>query len=293
MTKLSSPAFVSQLLERHGIRLKKKWGQNFLVDDNILQKIVDAAGLTRDDTVIEIGPGIGALTQYLAAKAGRVQALEIDGRLIPVLKETLAEYDNVTLLHQDAMESDWQALTTGSRVKIVANLPYNVATPLFYRWLKQFRSRLALVVCMVQKEVAERMTALPGSKEYGSLSVVCRYASETEMLFTVPRTVFFPRPDVSSAVVRLRPLPAATDTGDEDVFFKVVDAVFAQRRKTLLNTLHAAFPLDKDTLCTIGKELVIDMSRRGETLNVAEFAYLSRMIYNKTEHLEKDVKGAG
>jgi 16S rRNA (adenine1518-N6/adenine1519-N6)-dimethyltransferase len=277
--KLSNPGYVSRLLQSHGIRLKKKWGQNFLVDENILQKIVAAAAVGPGDTVLEIGPGIGALTQKLAANAAQVISVEIDGRLIPVLQETLAEYGNVTLLHQDAM--DFTPQDFGRPLKVVANLPYNVATPLFYRWLKDYRHMFSLFVCMVQKEVAQRMVAPPGGKEYGGLSVLCAYAGSCEIAFDVPRTVFFPRPDVSSAVVRLIPHEnPAYDVGEEALFFRVVDAVFAQRRKTLLNTLHAALPLEKAELTAAVSATGIDISRRGETLHVAEFAKISRLLYN-------------
>ncbi|MDW7652112.1 MAG: 16S rRNA (adenine(1518)-N(6)/adenine(1519)-N(6))-dimethyltransferase RsmA [Bacillota bacterium] len=282
MSKLSNPGFVSSLLERHGIRLKKKWGQNFLVDENILHKIISAAGISPSDRIVEIGPGIGALTQKLAEAGGHVYTIEIDKRLLPVLNETLGEYDNVDVLLQDAMQTDYQAFCTENPLKLVANLPYNVATPLFYHWLKDLRHCFSLIVCMVQKEVAQRIVASPGTKEYGTLSVVCNYAARSEIAFDVPRTVFFPRPDVSSAVVRLRPhTNRDIDVGDEGVFFRVVEAVFSQRRKTALNTLHAAFGLSKDQLVAIGRDVGLDLSRRGETLNVTEFANLSRFIYNE------------
>jgi 16S rRNA (adenine1518-N6/adenine1519-N6)-dimethyltransferase len=283
VSKLTNPGFVTQLLSSHGIRLRKKWGQNFLVDENILIKIVSAAEIECGDHVLEIGPGIGALTRELALRADRVTALEIDERLIPVLKETLAEYDNITIIRQDAMDVDYPGLLGDKPVKLVANMPYNVATPLFYRWLKQHRQQFPVMVCMLQKEVAQRIVAKPGSKEYGTLSVVCQFAAKTELLFTVPRTVFFPRPEISSAVVRLRP-DAATqyDVGDEAVFFRVVEAVFSQRRKMALNTLHAVFPLSKGELTELGAEADLDLARRGETLSVAEFANLSRLLYNKT-----------
>jgi 16S rRNA (adenine1518-N6/adenine1519-N6)-dimethyltransferase len=280
--KLSSPSNVSGLLASHGIRLKKKWGQNFLVDENILNKIVATARINEEDTVLEIGPGIGALTQKLAEKAARVISVEIDGRLLPVLEETLADYENVTVLHLDAMDFNPASLDVGRPLKVVANLPYNVATPLFYRWLKDYRAYFSLFVCMIQKEVAQRMVAAPGGKDYGTLSVVCNYASRCDIAFDVPRTVFFPRPDVSSAVVRLLPyVEPAYDVGEESFFYRVVDAVFAQRRKTLLNTLHTALPLTKEQLAQAGSLTSIDMNRRGETLSVTEFAKLSRLLYNE------------
>lgn len=282
MSKLSNPGYVTLLLEGHGIRLKKKWGQNFLVDENILNKITAAAELSDQDRVLEIGPGIGALTQKLAEQAGMVTAVEIDSRLVGVLKETLSEYANVNILNQDAMDTDYPSLCSQGSLKLVANLPYNVATPLFYRWLKKLRPCFSVMVCMVQKEVAQRIVAIPGTKEYGTLSVVCRFAAKGEILFDVPRTVFFPRPDVSSAVIRLttRQQPEA-DVGSEEFFFTMVDAMFAQRRKTALNTLHAGFEIEKQELNALGQSIGLDLSRRGETLNVTEFANLSRVLYNK------------
>ncbi len=282
MSKLTNPGFVTQLLSNHGIRLRKKWGQNFLVDENVLAKIVSAADIKHNDHVLEIGPGIGALTRELALRAIKVTALEIDERLIPVLEETLAEYKNITIINQDAMAVDFVGLLENMPVKLVANMPYNVATPLFYRWLKEHRQLFAVLVCMLQKEVAQRIVAQPGSKEYGTLSVVCQYAAKVEMLFTVPRTVFFPRPEISSAVVRLRPdMAAQYDVGNEAVFFRVVEAVFSQRRKTALNTLHSVFKLSKAELNDLGIKAGLDLSRRGETLSVAEFARLSYFLYNK------------
>lgn len=282
MSKLSNPGFVTEILERHGIRLKKKWGQNFLVDENILHKVVSAAQVAAGDRVLEIGPGIGALTQKLAHIASYVISIEIDGRLLPVLKDTLREYDNVEIIHQDAMDVDYGSLCRPGPLKLVANLPYNVATPLFYRWLKEYRHCFSALVCMLQKEVAQRVVALPGSKEYGTLSVICQFAADAEIVFDVPRTVFFPRPDVSSAVVRLMPVPRGRfDAGSEPLFFKIVEALFAQRRKTALNSLHSAFDVSKEELAAVGAAAGIDLTRRGETLSVQEFANLTRVVYNK------------
>ena len=281
MNKLSNPSVVTRLLEQHGIRLKKKWGQNFLVDENVLSKIADAASIQSTDTVLEVGPGIGSLTQKLAQRARQVIAVEIDGRLLPILRENLLGYNNVEVIHQDALAFNPSAACKPGPVKLVANLPYNVATPLFYRWLKDYKHCFSMLLCMVQKEVAERIVAKPGGKDYGTLSVVLQYTSRCDITFDVPRTVFFPRPDVSSAVVRIIPFEVSEyDVGDETFFYQVVDAVFAQRRKTLLNTLHAAFPLTKEQLYEVGTAADTDMSRRGETLSVEEFAKLSRLLYN-------------
>ncbi|NLM46242.1 MAG: 16S rRNA (adenine(1518)-N(6)/adenine(1519)-N(6))-dimethyltransferase RsmA [Firmicutes bacterium] len=280
MSKLSSPAVVAALLAEHGIKLKQKWGQNFLVDENILRKIVQIAEVSSHDHVLEIGPGIGTLTQKLAEKAGRVTAFEVDSRLLPVLEKTLAPHKNVEIVLQDALAADYGSFcASGSPVKLVANLPYNIATPLLYLWLKKYRSCFSRLVCMVQKEVAERLVALPGSKAYGVLSVVCRYASQAEIAFTVPQTVFFPRPEVASAVVKMVPCgETALAANEELLFYKVVEAVFAKRRKTALNALHAALGLDKDKLSFLGRTASLDRSRRGETFTVEEFVRLTRLL---------------
>lgn len=277
MEKLTSPGYVSRLLAAHGIRLKSKWGQNFLVDENILHKIVAAAELSGEDTVLEVGPGIGTLTRELAQRASKVVALEIDRRLVPVLAETLAGLDNVELINMDALKADYSRF---KGAKLVANLPYNVATPLIFRWLKEYDGTFSQMVMMLQKEVAERIVAQPSTPEYGSLSVVCQFMAETELLFTVPRTVFFPRPEVSSAVVRLR-VRSVTEEVCRPLFFQLVDVVFQQRRKMLANILSQWLQLDKDELAAAAAASGLDLRRRGETLSVAEFANLAKVIYNK------------
>jgi len=280
MDKLTSPGYVSAVLAHHQVRLKKKWGQHFLVDENILGKIVLAAELGKEDTVLEVGPGLGTLTQKLASLAGKVVAVELDGRLLPILAETLSGHGNVTIIQADALQVDYAEVLPQVPAKLVANLPYNVATPFLYRLLKDNRDCFALLLFMVQKEVAERLCARPGTKEYGVLSVVAQYAAETELLFTVPGTVFFPRPEVSSAVVRLRlHRRPAYDAGDEAFFYRVVEAVFAKRRKTLFNTLHSAFAITKEELARIGLALELDLNRRGETLSVSQLAALSGALY--------------
>ncbi|MBT9173964.1 MAG: Ribosomal RNA small subunit methyltransferase A [Syntrophomonadaceae bacterium] len=276
MSKLTNPSYVSQLLARHQVRLHKKWGQNFLVDENILEKVVSAAGLEKEDLVLEVGPGLGTLTEKLAALAGKVVALEVDKRLLPILKETLVGCSNVEVINADALRVDYGTVLQQAPAKMVANLPYNIATPLLYRWLKTDRRCFTLLVCMLQKEVAERLCAPPGRKDYGVLSVIAQYAAETELLFSVPGSVFFPRPDVSSAVVRLRPRRSPAFAGEREAFFfRVVEAVFAKRRKTLLNTLHSAFPFTKEELAASGRALGLDLNRRGETLTVAQLVALS------------------
>lgn len=282
MEKLASPTFVNKLLAQHGVRLQKKWGQNFLVDENILNKIVAAAELEKNDHVLEVGAGIGTLTQKLAANAGKVTAFEIDERLRPILQETLASYKNVTVKFEDAVRADYSELCKEGPLKLVANLPYNAATPLLYRWLKDDYACFTLLVCMVQKEVAQRIVAGPGNKNYGTLSVICQYAAEVEIVFTVPKTVFFPRPEVESAVVKFVPVKQRELAGQqEEIFFQIVEAAFAQRRKTLLNALNAALKITKNELLALGTKAALDLNRRGETLTVKEFASLARLLYNK------------
>jgi len=280
--KLSNPSYVTRLLAQSEIRLQKKWGQNFLIDENILRKIIETAELQQQDHVLEVGAGIGTLTQKLAENAGRVTAFEIDLRLQPVLQKTLALYQNVTVRFEDALKADYSDICKEGPLKLVANLPYNVATPLLYRWLKNESACFSLLVCMVQKEVAQRIVAVPGSKDYGTLSVICQYATEAEIAFIVPRTVFLPRPDVESAVVKLSPVKQRELTEQqEQVFFQVVEAAFAKRRKTLFNALSTALNIAKEELSVLGKKARLDLNRRGETLTVKEFASLARLLYNK------------
>ncbi|NLM51280.1 MAG: 16S rRNA (adenine(1518)-N(6)/adenine(1519)-N(6))-dimethyltransferase RsmA [Firmicutes bacterium] len=283
MEKLSNPTYVTKLLAQHGIRLQKKWGQNFLIDENILRKIVETAELREQDHVLEVGAGIGTLTQKLAAKAGRVTTLEIDERLRPILQKTLAPYENVTVRFEDAVRADYSDLCREGPLKLVANLPYNAATPLLYRWLKEEYACFTSLVCMVQKEVAQRIVAEPGNKNYGTLSVICQYAARVEIVFTVPRTVFLPRPEVESAVVKFSLVKQRELTGhQEQLFFQLVEGAFAKRRKTLLNALSAALNLSKDELMSLGEKAGLDLNRRGETLTVKEFASLARLLYNKS-----------
>ncbi len=271
-----------ELIQRYGLTLKKSLGQNFLVDSNILEKIVDSAALDRSVGVLEIGPGIGALTQRLAERAGKVVAVEIDSKLIPVLKEVLAPYENTVVLHQDILKTDLPALfeehfTDIADLCVVANLPYYATTPILMHLFKS-EVQMSRYILMMQKEVADRLAAIPGGKDYGSLTVVVQYYCEVEKVMTVPRTVFIPRPQVDSAVVRLtRRDQPPVKTKDETFLFEVVRAAFAQRRKTLYNNLLSRFfrKEDKDKLITLLERCGIESSRRGETLTMEEFARLS------------------
>jgi 16S rRNA (adenine1518-N6/adenine1519-N6)-dimethyltransferase len=279
---VASPKRTNEVLKRHGLKLKKSLGQNFLVDQNILNKIVAAAELDETKGALEIGPGIGALTQQLARRAGRVVAVEIDRRLLPVLEETLQSFPNASVVQGDVLEVDLRQLIADrfaglEGVSVVANLPYYITTPIIMKLLED-KLPLDNIVVMIQKEVAERMAAKPGGKEYGSLSIAVQYYCEPELVTIVPHTVFIPQPNVDSAVIRLkvrRQPPVSIE--DEAFFFEVVQAAFVQRRKTIYNNLAARF-FSKETKAELTPLLSgcgIEPSRRGETLSMAEYARLS------------------
>jgi len=280
---VGTPARSAQLLRKYGIAARKSLGQNFLIDGNILRIVADAAELGPEDGVLEIGPGLGALTERLAERAGRVVAVEIDRRLLPVLEEALAPYPNVEIVHGDVLKLDLRALIRerfagARRVAVAANLPYYITTPILMKLLEE-RLPLSVIVVMVQREVADRLKAAPGGKDYGSLSVAAQYFTEPEWIAAVPRTVFLPPPNVESAVLRLRVRGRpAVETSDEPLFFEIVRAAFAQRRKTLLNNLQrlpAAQPLGKDGVRRWIEAAGVSPDRRGETLTLPEFAALA------------------
>ncbi|NPC94937.1 16S rRNA (adenine(1518)-N(6)/adenine(1519)-N(6))-dimethyltransferase RsmA [Bacillus sp. WMMC1349] len=285
---IATPIRTREILEKYGFSFKKSLGQNFLIDTNILDRIVDHAEVTKKTGVIEVGPGIGALTEQLAKRAKKVVAFEIDQRLLPILKDTLSPYDNVTVLHQDILKADIQTVMTEQfqdcdEVMVVANLPYYVTTPIIMKLLEE-NLPLKGIVVMLQKEVADRMAAKPSSKEYGSLSIAVQFYTNPKTVMTVPKTVFIPQPNVDSAVIRLllRDTPAVT-VRNEPFFFQVVKASFAQRRKTLLNNLVNNLPNGKEKKSLIETALQnseIDGKRRGESLSIEEFAVLS-------DHLSK------
>ncbi len=271
---------IKALLARHGFRFSKSMGQNFLIQDWVPRDIAAASGAGEGMGVLEIGPGIGPLTVELSARADRVAAVELDKALLPILDETLKGRDNVTVIPGDVMKLDLAALAaeqfSGLRPLVCANLPYNITTPVLTRLLE---SRLfESVTVMIQREVARRVCAGPGSKDYGAFSVLCQYYADTEYLFEVPRECFLPAPQVTSAVVRLTPHPAPAYVGDEKRFFQTVRAGFGLRRKTLLNALAAAFPLDKETLsaCIAAAGLPPDV--RGERLDLPQFAALAEAL---------------
>ncbi|USK33949.1 16S rRNA (adenine(1518)-N(6)/adenine(1519)-N(6))-dimethyltransferase RsmA [Bacillus sp. F19] len=283
---IATPVRTKAILEKYGFSFKKSLGQNFLIDPNVLNRIVDHADVTDETGVIEIGPGIGALTEQLAKRAKKVVAFEIDQRLIPILKDTLSPYDNVTVIHQDILLANVKEVMEEQfrdcrEVMVVANLPYYVTTPIIMKLLEDHLPLKGIVV-MLQKEVADRIAASPSSKDYGSLSIAVQYYTDAKTVMTVPRTVFMPQPNVDSAIIRLLLREEARVViKDEDFFFKIVRASFAQRRKTLLNNLTHSLPDGKEKKSAIEQALekaCIDGKRRGETLSIEEFAVLSDLL---------------
>ncbi|WP_055105381.1 16S rRNA (adenine(1518)-N(6)/adenine(1519)-N(6))-dimethyltransferase RsmA [Paenibacillus ihumii] len=284
---ISTPRRTKEIIQRHGFSFKKSLGQNFLIDQNILAKIIEAAGLDKSKGALEIGPGIGALTEKLAQQAGKVTAVEIDQRLLPILEEVLEPYPHVEVVHGDVLKLNLRELferqfADVSGVSVVANLPYYVTTPILMKLLEEGLP-LEHIVVMIQKEVAERMAASPGGKEYGSLSIAVQYYSEPELVCIVPHTVFIPQPNVESAVIRLsvrKEPPVSVE--DEDFFFDVVHASFVQRRKTIANNLKSRFfPKEgRERLEQLLAEAGIEPSRRAETLSLQEYAVLSNVFFS-------------
>jgi len=282
---IATPSRTKDIIRKHGFSFKKSLGQNFLVDLNVMRRIVQAAELDQDTGALEIGPGIGALTEQLARQAGAVAAVEIDQRLIPILDEVMEPYPNVSVVHGDVLKVDLQQLFKErfddmERVSVVANLPYYVTTPIMMKLLEE-RLPLKNIVVMIQKEVAERMAAKPGGKDYGSLSIAVQYYSVPDLICTVPGSVFIPPPNVDSAVIRLkvRDKPPV-EVQDEKRFFEVVHASFTQRRKTLWNNLKSRYgsELGTEALQAALDHAGIDPVRRGETLSLQEYANLSDAI---------------
>ncbi|QAA21210.1 16S rRNA (adenine(1518)-N(6)/adenine(1519)-N(6))-dimethyltransferase RsmA [Sporolactobacillus terrae] len=283
--RISSPKRMQDVIRKHQFTLKKSLGQNFLIDENILNNIASSASIDENSYVLEIGPGAGALTQVLAGRAKKVIAVEIDRRLAPVLNDTLQDFDNVSIHFGDVLELDVaqilaQECPPGTSVTVVANLPYYVTTPILMKLLTDGLS-IKTIVVMIQKEVASRLQADPGEKSYGSLSIAVQYLAEAKIVMTVPKTVFVPQPNVDSAVIRLDVRPQKKiRVDDEAFFFRVVRASFAQRRKTLLNNLmnNLWSKERKNDLLTAMEAARIDPRRRGETLSIEEFAALSSQL---------------
>lgn len=279
---IATPTRTKAILNKYQFFFKKSLGQNFLIDVNILENIIKHAGINKETGVIEIGPGIGALTEQLAIHAEKVVAFEIDKRLIPILKDTLEPYSNITLIHQDILKANVKEVMEeqfepDQSVHVVANLPYYITTPILMKLVRE-NLPVSSITVMIQKEVADRMSAKPNTKSYGSLTIVLQYYTEAEVVMTVPKTVFMPQPNVDSAILKLtmRKEPPV-EVYDEDFFFTIVKASFAQRRKTLLNNLKSYFKneYEKDLIEDVLKEADIDGKRRGESLDIVEFARLS------------------
>ena len=284
MANLGNPKNTIEIIQKYEFMFQKKFGQNFLIDTHVLVKIISAAGITKNDCVLEIGPGIGTMTQYLAENAGHVVAVEIDRNLIPILKETLADYDNVTVINEDILRVDIKALAEeyngGKPIKVVANLPYYITTPII---MGLFESGVPIdnITVMVQKEVADRMKEGPGSKDYGALSLAVQYYAEPEIVANVLPNCFIPRPNVGSAVIRLtRHKEMPVEVKDPALMFKIIRASFNQRRKTLQNGLGNApeLPYTKEQIAAAIAEMGLTPTIRGEALSLAQFAQLSDIL---------------
>ncbi|PIC75739.1 16S rRNA (adenine(1518)-N(6)/adenine(1519)-N(6))-dimethyltransferase [Sporosarcina sp. P19] len=284
---IATPVRTKEILQKHGFSFKKSLGQNFLVDSNVLHNIVSCAAITKDTGVIEVGPGIGALTEHLARQAGKVVAFEIDDRLLPVLEDTMSPYPNVTVIHQDVLKADIhqvieEQFANYEDIVVVANLPYYITTPIIMKFLME-KARVSQLVIMMQKEVADRITAVPSTKAYGSLSIAVQYYMDAEVSMIVPKTVFIPQPNVESAVLSLtrREEPHAP-VADEDFLFTVTQGSFLHRRKTLWNNLQSSLPEGQEKKELIQQAFVqsgIDPIRRGETLSIPEFIKLANALY--------------
>ena len=284
MATLGNPGNTIEVLQKYNFNFQKKFGQNFLIDTHVLDKIIRESDVTKDDCVIEIGPGIGTMTQYLCENAREVVAIEIDKNLIPILQDTLSAYDNVTVINEDVLKVDIKKLAEekngGRPVKVVANLPYYITTPII---MGLFESHVPIdsITIMVQKEVADRMQEGPGSKEYGALSLAVQYYAKPEIVAIVPPNCFMPRPNVGSAVIRLtcheKP---PVEVKDENFMFNIIRASFNQRRKTLVNGLgNAAFlPVTKEQVAEALEKMNLSATIRGEALSLEQFAQLSNLL---------------
>ena len=284
MATLGNPKNTIEVLQKYGFNFQKKFGQNFLIDTRILEGIIDAAQITKDDFVLEIGPGIGTMTQYLCESAREVVAVEIDKNLIPILADTLSAYDNVEVINEDILKVDIKSLAEernhGKPIKVVANLPYYITTPII---MGLFESHVPIdsITIMVQKEVADRMQEGPGSKEYGALSLAVQYYANPKIVLNVPPSCFMPQPKVGSAVIRLeRHAEPPVEVENEALMFQLIRASFNQRRKTLANGLNnfQGLHLDKETIQKCIEELGVPATIRGEALSLEQFAKLSNIV---------------
>lgn len=289
MASLGNPKNTIEIIQKYEFMFQKKFGQNFLIDTHVLEKIIKSAGVTKEDCVLEIGPGIGTMTQYLAENARRVVAVEIDKNLIPILGETLAAYDNVTVINEDILKVDIKALADeyndGRPIKVVANLPYYITTPII---MGLFESGVPIdnITVMVQKEVADRMQEGPGSKDYGALSLAVQYYAEPEIVANVPPNCFIPRPNVGSAVIRLtRHKEMPVQAKNPEMMFRIIRASFNQRRKTLQNGLNNSsdLPYSKEQVASAIEQMGLPASVRGEALSLEQFAELSDILCGSKE----------
>lgn len=287
MANLGNPKNTIEIIQKYEFNFQKKFGQNFLIDTHVLDKIIRAAGVTKEDFVLEIGPGIGTMTQYLAEAAGKVCAVEIDRNLIPILSETLAGYNNVTVINEDILKVDVERLAReengGRPIKVVANLPYYITTPII---MGLFESHVPIdnITIMVQKEVADRMQTGPGSKDYGALSLAVQYYADPYIVANVPPNCFMPRPKVGSAVIRLtRHSEPPVQVDDEALMFRLIRASFNQRRKTLVNGLGNAPELSftKEEIAGAIAAMGLSPTVRGETLTLSQYAELSNRLGGK------------
>ncbi|KAB3531826.1 16S rRNA (adenine(1518)-N(6)/adenine(1519)-N(6))-dimethyltransferase RsmA [Alkaliphilus serpentinus] len=283
MDKIATPKRTKELISKYNFYFSKGLGQNFIIDQNILNKITSAVKITKDTEVLEVGPGIGSLTQSLAEAARRVVAVEIDQKLIPILKESLADYENVEVINKDILKVDLHKLLEekfeGKEIVVVGNLPYYITTPIIMKFLEE-KVPITAIVIMIQKEVADRMKAKAGTKDYGALSIAVQYYCDIENVMIVPPSVFIPQPKVDSSVIRLQLLEEPrVKVKREDLFFKVVKDAFGKRRKTLLNALSSGeLGLSKELVRRILESCGINEMRRGETLSIEEFANLSNLL---------------
>ena len=281
---LGNPKYTIEVLQKYGFVFQKRFGQNFLIDTRVLDRIIEASEITKDDFVLEIGPGIGTMTQYLADAAREVTAVEIDDALIPILQDTLKEWDNVSVIHGDILKTDIRKIADeknqGRPIKVVANLPYYITTPII---MGLFESHVPVdsITVMVQKEVADRMQTGPGSKDYGALSLAVQYYAKPEIVANVPPNCFMPRPKVGSAVIRLtRHAETPVQVDDEKLLFQIIRASFNQRRKTLANGLknYEGLSFEKETIEAAIAECGFSPSVRGEALSLEEFAKLANVL---------------
>ncbi len=281
MDKLSNPKVTIEIIKKYNFAFQKRFGQNFLIDGHVIEKISSAADISKDDVILEIGPGIGTMTQYLAEAAGHVYAVEIDKNLIPVLDETLSEYNNVDIINEDILKVDIETLLgKGKACKVVANLPYYITTPIIMKLFEEHIPAHSIIV-MVQKEVADRMKAKPGTKDYGALTLAVQYYAEPYIAANVPPNCFMPRPNVGSAVIRLSSWGSPpVNVVDERLMFQLIRASFNQRRKTLQNGINNSPELSftKEQVAAALSHMGLNDSVRGETLSLSQFAELTNVL---------------